>query len=50
MRVVSIFLLGLFLAGCGSSNDPVIPQTPTEAPASAPTKEGLPESTPMKVN
>jgi hypothetical protein len=38
-----------FFAGCGSSNDPVIPENPTSGPPDGgPSREGLPVIEEMK--
>ncbi len=46
MRCVRVALFGLlamcWLGGCGSSTEPVIPENPTEAPESGPSRDGLP--------
>ncbi|MCP4784787.1 MAG: hypothetical protein GY903_18050 [Fuerstiella sp.] len=52
MRCIRLVLFGLlamcWLGGCGSSNEPVIPENPTAGPPEGgPSREGLPGSEKM---
>jgi len=44
LSLLMLFSLAICVTGCGGGNDPVVPTSPTEAPAEGPTKEGLPEA------
>jgi hypothetical protein len=50
VRLLLFCLLALgYIAGCGASNDPVIPENPTAGPPDGgPSREGLPGSGQMK--